>query len=235
MARGDVGDKVSSGERLSWLLVVALCLFFGYRLGAQSGARERSELRRALELSTSDATARSPSLRGSSHDEETEETEEREENQAEVGEAEVDEREAEVVVATSLTARVSLSEAERARLCPPCECPCATPKPKPVKSRARRLPPPKMTPLERAKLLAWVRRHSERLRRCRDTGQPIYRLHSRLRLKADASGVRSVQLKGKQVPSSALSCIRSEMLKWPPPEGLTPAKHPLLIFNLQLD
>ena len=227
MTRGDERDKMSSGERLSWVLVAALCLFFGYRLGAQSSSRELFELRRDLEASMSSAPARSPSpVLSHSEPGGTEEiggTAERQTEQTEQTEQ-------------RLTSTVSpLSEAELDRLCPPCDCPCATPKPKPVKSRAKRLPPPKMTPLERAKLLAWVKKHSERLRRCRDTGQPIYRLHSTLKLKADASGVRSVQLKGKQVPSSALACIRSEMLKWPPPEGLTPAKHPLLIFNLQLD
>ena len=216
---------MSSGERLSWVLVAALCLFFGYRLGAQSSSRELSELRRDLEASMSSAPARSTSLNVPSHTDA---------GGIELvgGTAEMQDEQDEPFQSSTPP---PLSEAELARLCPPCDCPCATPKPKPVKARAKRLPPPKMTPLERAKLLAWVKKHSERLRRCRDTGQPIYRLHSRLKLKADATGVRSVQLKGKQIPSSALSCIRSEMLKWPPPEGLTPAKHPLLIFNLQLD
>ena len=215
MRRAPSEEKLSAGERLSWLLIAGLCLFFGYRLGAQSASGERLALKRALEQAER-PTPLAPVIPRSP-------------------DQGLDER-AQGGSSSEQTPQPFLSEGARARVCPPCDCPCEPPKPRrKVRAKKKRLPPPKMSPLERSKLLAWVRKHSERLRRCRDTGQPIYRLHTKLKLKADASGVASVQLTGDDVPPAALSCIQREILRWPPPDGLTPSKHPTLVFTLQLD
>jgi len=204
---------------VSWLIISALCFFLGTRLGG-SAADERSDQSapaqedRAEALSSSQSSAAHLALPEPS------------------GESSEEPRR----FGSEVAPLSRMSPAELSALCPPCDCPCAKPKkPKPRRGRRKPLPAPKMSPLERAQLLSWVKRHSERLKRCRDTGQPIYRLHAKLKLKTDASGVHSVSLKGDEVPSAAISCIQRDMLKWPPPAGLKPSKHPLLVFSLQLD
>ncbi|MBM4292163.1 MAG: hypothetical protein FJ138_12585 [Deltaproteobacteria bacterium] len=93
-----------------------------------------------------------------------------------------------------------------------------------------------MTPVERQRLLAWARAQSEGLRRCRDAGQPIYRLAVTLTLKPEGGGVREALLKGEGVPPAALRCIREGLLRWPPPPpDLRAPRQPRLVFALQLD
>jgi hypothetical protein len=205
---------VSGGERASWLIVAVLCLFFGDRFG---GHRARL----ALEESSQHAS--------------------------QVHSAQLSQAQAQAQLQTQTQPQSELSSSTphstqhecapvAPPVCPPCECPCER-KPKPKPKRGRALPPPKqLTPLERARLLAWVRAHSDTLKRCRDAGQPIYRLHASLTLKRDASGVKGVRLKGgEEVPQSALRCLRAAILRWPPPQDLSPADHPTLVFSLQLD
>jgi len=206
---------------VSWLIISALCFFLGTRLGG-SGADERSG--QSAPAREDHAVAPSSSQRSAAQlalpDPSGEPSEEASAQRA----------------GGEIAPLSQMSPAELSALCPPCDCPCAKPKkPKPRRGRRKPLPAPKMSPLERAQLLSWVKKHSERLKRCRDTGQPIYRLHAKLKLKTDASGVHSVSLKGDEVPSAAISCIQRDMLKWPPPAGLKPSKHPLLVFSLQLD
>jgi hypothetical protein len=118
--------------------------------------------------------------------------------------------------------------------CPPCEC---TPKPKPKPKRlGKRLPKPRaLNPLERAQLLAWARRNSARLKRCRDAGMPIYRLTASIRLKEDARAIAAVSLSGEGVPQGVRRCIERAIRSWSPPRGLSPRRHPDLVFGLQLD
>lgn len=224
MKQGHTTHGMSSGERGSWLLVTLLCLFFGYRLGAQSTSGELAELKRLHENTESKLLTSLPEQVTSLDAEHKIST---------YAHDELTSPHAQETLAQECLNTLSMTA--RDQLCPPCDCPCAVAKPKPAPTRKKRLPPPKMNPLERSKLLAWVKRHSDRLKRCRDAGQPIYRLHTTLKLKLDVSGVSEVQLKGDKVPASAISCIRQDMLKWPPPPDLTPSKHPLLMFTLQLD
>lgn len=203
---------MSGGERASWLIVAVLCLFFGDRLG---GHRARLALEESSQSASQARSAQLPQAQTQAQPQ------------------------SELSSSTSHSTQHS-TQHECAPVappaCPPCECPCER-KPKPKPKRGRALPPPKqLTPLERARLLAWVRAHSDTLKRCRDAGQPIYRLHASLTLKRDASGVKGVRLKGgEEVPQSALRCLRAEILRWPPPQDLSPADHPTLVFSLQLD
>ena len=84
-------------------------------------------------------------------------------------------------------------------------------------------------------MLAWARGQSEGLRRCRDAGQPIYRLTVTLTLKPEGGGVTSAELKGEGVPAPALRCIRDGLLSWRPPPDVSAERHPRLVFALQLD
>lgn len=117
--------------------------------------------------------------------------------------------------------------------CPPCDC---EPAPSPPRKKAKRAPPPQpISPIDRQRLLAWVKRHSDRLKRCRDAGQPIYRLNARVQLNAKRSKILKVVVKGSQLPSKALKCVEQDIKRWPPPDRLSPTHPSLLIFGLQLD
>ena len=117
--------------------------------------------------------------------------------------------------------------------CPPCDC---RPPKKKVRKKGKRIPPPpKLTPLERRKLLAWVKRNSASLKECRDASQPIYRLTVTLKLKKKTRGIESVVLKGRDLPRSVSQCIQSKIKKWPLDPSLSAKKHPHLVFGLQLD
>ena len=117
--------------------------------------------------------------------------------------------------------------------CPPCDC--RPPKKRRVKKGKKVPPPPQLTPLERRKLLAWVKRNASTLKSCRDASQPIYRLTIMLKLKKKTRGIESVVLKGRDIPRSTGSCIQNKIKKWPLDPSLNAKKHPHLVFGLQLD
>ena len=121
--------------------------------------------------------------------------------------------------------------------CPPCEakCECDEPPPPPKKKRRRPPLPKKSSPVDRQKLLAWVKRYSPRLKRCRDAGQPIYRLHAEAKLNASKNKILSAKVRGTDVPSSALRCVESDIRRWPAPRDLTETHPRALIFSLQLN
>ena len=117
--------------------------------------------------------------------------------------------------------------------CPPCDC---RPPKKKVRKKGKRIPPPPtLTPLERRKLLAWVKRNAVSLKSCRDASQPIYRLTVTLSLKKKTRGINSVVLKGRNLPHKTRRCIETKIKKWPLDPSLNAQKHPQLVFGLQLD
>ena len=118
-------------------------------------------------------------------------------------------------------------------MCPPCDCNESPPPPKKKKRRAPR--PHAASPVDRQKLLAWVRRFSPRLKRCRDAGQPIYRLHAVVKLSANKDKILSARVRGTDVPSAALRCVESDIKRWPAPKELVESHPPKLIFSLQLN
>lgn len=119
-------------------------------------------------------------------------------------------------------------------VCPPCDC-SVKPKPKPKRKKRRPPPPKEISPVDRQKLLAWVKRYSPRLKRCRDAGQGIYRLHANVGLSADKTKILKAKVKGNDVPQSALSCVERDLRRWPAPTKLSKSHPPQLIFGLQLD
>lgn len=119
--------------------------------------------------------------------------------------------------------------------CPPCDCE-AEPPPPPKKKKRRRPPPPKASsPVDRQRLLAWVKRYSPRLKRCRDAGQPIYRLHAKVTLNSKRDRILRTKVSGTDVPRRAISCVERDLKRWPAPRRLSKDHPSLLIFGLQLD
>ena len=118
-------------------------------------------------------------------------------------------------------------------VCPPCDC--NEPPPPPIKKKRRAPRPRAASPVDRQKLLAWVRRFSPRLKRCRDAGQPIYRLHAEVKLSANKDKILSARVRGTEVPSAALRCVESDIKRWPAPKELAENHPPKLIFSLQLN
>ena len=114
--------------------------------------------------------------------------------------------------------------------CPPCDC-----KPKPKRVRKKAPPVKAISPIDRQKLLAWVKKYSPRLKRCRDAGQPIYKLHTQVTLNAEKNRILRVKIKGSNVPTQAIRCVERDLKRWPAPPQLSPTHPPLLIFGLQLD
>ena len=119
-------------------------------------------------------------------------------------------------------------------VCPPCDC---KPKPKVKPKRKGRKPPSvkARSPVDQQKLLAWVKRYSPRLKRCRDAGQAIYKLHAQVKLNAKKNKVLSAKVTGRDVPLSARRCVEYDLQRWPAPQQLSPSHPALLIFGLQLD
>ena len=232
----------AGAERWAWALVALLCLFVGSRVGAlrasarlEAAAEERLEERLAEELKRA-----ARGLRCDEGGAVERAVAERAEGgySGEAGEGGEGGYSGEEGAASAqglggASARAPLSAAQAPTACPP--CPCA-PKPRPKPAKGRRLPPPPpMTPVERQRLLAWARAQSEGLRRCRDAGQPIYRLTATVTLKPEGGGVKAAELKGEDVPAHALRCIRDGLLSWPAPPNISAERHPRLVFSLQLD
>ena len=120
-------------------------------------------------------------------------------------------------------------------ICPPCDC---TPASKPKRRHTKRRKPPAakpLSPVDRQKLLAWVKKYSPRLKRCRDAGQPIYKLHTKVTLSAKKDRILRTKVTGVDVPSRAIRCVEQDLKRWPSPPNLSPNHPQLLIFGLQLD
>jgi hypothetical protein len=125
--------------------------------------------------------------------------------------------------------------------CPPCgqeavaKVASGPIKPKPKESPKAKLPdPPKLTPIDRQQLLAWVKKNMYTLSSCRDAGQPVYRMTVSLNLNQKGDAIKSCVIGGEKVSGSAMACIREQILKWKLPKtfGENP---PQLVFGLQLD
>ena len=197
-------------ERLIWVIIILFALFFGSRLGRY---QERASV--LAQHSRDRSTGLESPLKRSEDPQRAERFS---------------------LPTSSLTSMSTPPSPSRITdlKCPPCECaPKAKPKPKRL---GKRLPKPRaLNPLERAQLLAWARRNSARLKRCRDAGMPIYRLTASIRLREDASAIATVTLSGEGVPQGVRRCIEKAIKSWAPPRGLSPKKHPDLVFGLQLD
>lgn len=119
------------------------------------------------------------------------------------------------------------------------ECPPEpTPPPKPTTKTATKpktnttpkkaLPPaPAPTdPLERQRLLAWVRTQSADLEPCRDNSKNVYRLTVNLHLN-DTGAITRVDLNTDTSPNTntaspdTLTCLRNRIATWQPPADLT--------------
>jgi hypothetical protein len=131
------------------------------------------------------------------------------------------------------------------QICPPCiqealpkvEPGQIKPKPKeqPKEQPKAKLPdPPKLTPVERQQLLAWVKQNIHTLSNCRDAGQPVYRMTVSLNLNQKGDEIKSCAVGGEKVSATAIECIREKILKWKLPKSFG-ENPPQLVFGLQLD
>ncbi len=134
--------------------------------------------------------------------------------------------------------------------CPPCtQEPCTQealakvdhaqikikPKPKAKEQPKAQLPQaPKLTPVERQQLLAWVKQNIHTLSNCRDAGQPVYRMTVSLNLSQKGDAIKSCVVGGEKVSAVAIECIREKILKWKLPKSFG-ENPPQLVFGLQLD
>ena len=149
--------------------------------------------------------------------------------------------------ATPIQQAIPIQQAPLIQSCPPIQpCPpCGQDvspkvangpiKPKPKEAPKAKLPdPPKLTPIDRQQLLAWVKKNMYTLSSCRDAGQPIYRMTVSLNLNQKGDAIKSCVIGGEKVSGSAMACIREQILKWKLPKtfGENP---PQLVFGLQLD
>ena len=96
-------------------------------------------------------------------------------------------------------------------------------------------PEPDLDPLERQRLLAWVRDQSEALKRCRDDQRQIYRLAVTLHLDRKTRALRRVDVNADrdELPGAVAQCLRREILTWRPPAELT-KQRTKIVFGLNL-
>lgn len=126
------------------------------------------------------------------------------------------------------------------------ECPTEPePEPKLAQKNAPRPAPPKkalpeappaLAPLDRQRLLAWVRDQSIDLESCRDHGKEVYRLTVILHLGphlGDQGRIARVDLNAgpNELPSQLTNCLRNRILRWRPPTELTQNRSQL-VFGL---
>ncbi|MFU8804197.1 MAG: hypothetical protein ACNA8W_10340 [Bradymonadaceae bacterium] len=124
--------------------------------------------------------------------------------------------------------------------CPP--EPEEEPKTAGTKSKAREVKPAKkktlpdapaaVDPLERQRLLAWVRDQSLDLESCRDHAKEVYRLTVILHL-TPGRIISRVDLNTgpDEGPSSLVACLRERILRWQPPDELAQNRKQL-VFGL---
>ncbi len=93
--------------------------------------------------------------------------------------------------------------------------------------------PRPITPLERKRLLGWVRDQSADLDGCRGGGNVTHRLAVTLKLDDDGN-VKDARVNAPDdVPRNVVSCLRSRMSNWTPPADLVSGR-PELVFGLTL-
>lgn len=123
------------------------------------------------------------------------------------------------------------------------ECP-PEPPPEPVVGEGKKTikpkqalpePEPELDPLERQRLLAWVRERSVDLKRCRDDSKEIYRVAVIMHLDKRTRELRRVDVNGdkSELPANVSSCLRREILRWQPPKELT-KQRTKIVFGLNL-
>lgn len=123
------------------------------------------------------------------------------------------------------------------------ECP-PEPEPEPVVGEGKKTlkpkkelpePEPELDPLERQRLLAWVRERSVDLKRCRDDSKEIYRVAVIMHLDKSSRELRRVDVNAdkSELPSVVLSCLQREILRWQPPKELT-KQRTKIVFGLNL-
>ncbi len=99
-------------------------------------------------------------------------------------------------------------------------------KPSTLKPKALPPAPAPSDPLERQRLLAWVRQQSTDLEPCRDNSKNVYRLTVNLHLDYEGAITR-VDINTDTTPNSnntspaTLTCIRNRIATWQPPTELT--------------
>ncbi len=116
------------------------------------------------------------------------------------------------------------------------ECP-PEPPPEPKRDAGKKtLPPPEpeVDPLERRRLLAWVRDQSSDLKACRDDSKSVYRLAVIMHLDTKTRRVKRVDINADRgdVPREVSGCIRARIVEWVPPKDLTAREK--LVFGLNI-
>lgn len=109
-------------------------------------------------------------------------------------------------------------------------------KPKKVKKKVD-LPDadPDIDPLERKRLLAWVREQSSDLKRCRDNSKEVYRVAVILHLHPQKKTIKRVDINADRakVSGGLVSCLKREILVWRPPKSLVQQRNKL-VFGLNI-
>jgi hypothetical protein len=201
--------KSNTQERVTWVIILILATLMGYKMG---GRIERARLDRL-------AIAKEALKTSSTLFEKKEETR-------------LEQSMADQYIGMN---ECPPMETTPPIICPACDC---TPVSKPKRRHTKRRRPPTakpVSPVDRQKLLAWVKKYSPRLKRCRDAGQPIYKLHTKVTLNAKKDRILRTKVTGVDVPSRAVNCIEQDLKRWPSPSNLSPNHPQLLIFGLQLD
>ena len=208
-------SRQSYSERITWIVLLILTALFSYKLGGRSALSEQS----TKVLAENGQAQKNHDSRQSTPAQASVQASNTEANKPMLSEDE------------SSTGKASCPPP----VCPPCDCQPVPPKPKPKKLKRRAPPLKASSPVDRQKLLAWVKRYSPRLKRCRDAGQAIYKLHAQVKLSAKKDKILSVKVTGRDVPASALRCVEYDLKRWPVPTQLSEDHPALLIFGLQLD
>lgn len=96
-------------------------------------------------------------------------------------------------------------------------------------------PEPDLDPLERQRLLAWVREHSEELKPCRDNRQDVYRMAVILHLDRKTRKIRRVDVNATrgELPGGVKGCLRRRIGAWKIPRDLIGSRTKL-VFGLNL-
>ncbi|MBA2664027.1 MAG: hypothetical protein H0U74_17185 [Bradymonadaceae bacterium] len=86
-------------------------------------------------------------------------------------------------------------------------------------------------PLERQRLLAWVRDRSVDLEPCRDDSKEVYRLT--VTLQVDAAKVTRVDINtaAGEASQNLIACLRARILRWTPPPELVENRN-RIVFGL---
>ena len=217
-------SRQNPAERITWLVLLVLTALFSYKLGVHSTVEDSQLLnKKAVMNASQDPESSSISDPSSILNP----------NSEDLNTGNVNSTGSEDSCLAKLNS-IKNSQVCPPLICPPCDC---KPKPKPKPKRKGRKPPPvkASSPVDRQKLLAWVKRYSPRLKRCRDAGQAIYKLHAQVKLNAKKDKILSTRVKGRDVSLSARRCVENDLKRWPAPTQLSPSHPALLIFGLQLD